>query len=94
MGSLCDAAGYIAGVEDFGTRENNDIDDLSNAAAIVNWGKDFPRSSMHTAAVVRQGPPKRRPGADHLARRRRRTTLSPTATSVSGRAPTASWRPP
>ena len=36
MGSLCDAAGYIAGVEDFGSRENNDIEDLANAAAIVN----------------------------------------------------------
>ena len=54
MGSLCDAAGYIAGVEDFGTRENNDIDDLAHAAAIVNWGKDFSRSSVHTAAIVRQ----------------------------------------
>jgi len=54
MGSLCDAAGYIAGVEDFGTRENNDIDDLAHAAAIVNWGKDFSRSSVHTATIVRQ----------------------------------------
>jgi anaerobic selenocysteine-containing dehydrogenase len=51
-GSLCDAAGYIAGVEDFGSRENNDIEDLENAAVIVNWGKDFSRSSIHTAAVV------------------------------------------
>lgn len=54
MGSLCDAAGYVAGVEDFGSRENNDIEDLAHAAAIVNWGKDFPRSSVHTAAIVRQ----------------------------------------
>jgi anaerobic selenocysteine-containing dehydrogenase len=54
MGSLCDAAGYVAGVEDFGSRENHDIEDLANAAAIVNWGKDFPRSSVHTAAIVRQ----------------------------------------
>ena len=60
MGSLCDAAGFIAGVEDFGARENNDIDDLSNAAAIVNWGKDFSRSSIHTAAVVHRA---RRNGA-------------------------------
>jgi anaerobic selenocysteine-containing dehydrogenase len=52
MGSLCDAAGFIAGVEDFGARENNDIEDLSNATAIVNWGKDLSRSSIHTAAVV------------------------------------------
>ncbi len=67
MGSLCDAAGYIAGVEDFGSRENNDIEDLANAAAIVNWGKDFSRSSIHTAAVV------------HRARRRgaRVLTISP-----------------
>jgi anaerobic selenocysteine-containing dehydrogenase len=54
MGSLCDAAGYVAGVEDFGSRENNDIEDLANAAAIVNWGKDFSRSSVHTAAAVRR----------------------------------------
>ncbi|MFO7710030.1 MAG: molybdopterin-dependent oxidoreductase [Desulfobacterales bacterium] len=54
MGSLCDAAGYVAGVEDFGSRENHDIEDLAHAAAIVNWGKDFPRSSVHTAAIVRQ----------------------------------------
>jgi anaerobic selenocysteine-containing dehydrogenase len=54
LGSLCDAAGYVAGVEDFGSRENHDIEDLANAAAIVNWGKDFARSSVHTAAIVRQ----------------------------------------
>jgi anaerobic selenocysteine-containing dehydrogenase len=66
-GSLCDAAGYIAGVEDFGSRENNDIEDLVQATAIVNWGKDFSRSSIHTAAVV------------HRARRRgaRVLTVSP-----------------
>jgi len=66
-GSLCDAAGFIAGVEDFGSRENNDIEDLANAAAIVNWGKDLSRSSIHTAAVV------------HAARRRgaRVLTISP-----------------
>jgi len=67
MGSLCDAAGYIAGVEDFGSRENNDIEDLANAAAIVNWGKDVWRSSIHTAALV------------HAARRKgaRVLTISP-----------------
>jgi len=66
-GSLCDAAGFIAGVEDFGSRENNDIEDLKNAALIVNWGKDFSRSSIHTAALV------------HAARRRgaRVLTISP-----------------
>lgn len=53
-GSLCDAAGYMAGVHDFGSRENNDINDLINASRIVNWGKDFSRSSVHTAALVRR----------------------------------------
>lgn len=60
MGSLCDSAGFIAGIEDFGSRENNDIEDMANAAAIVNWGKDFSRSSIHTAAVVHRA---RRQGA-------------------------------
>ena len=53
-GSLCDAAGYMAGVHDFGSRENNDINDLLNAAQIINWGKDFSRSSVHTAALVKR----------------------------------------
>lgn len=53
-GSLCDAAGYVACVMDFGSRENHDITDLLHAKAIVNWGRDFPRSSVHTAALVRK----------------------------------------
>lgn len=53
-GSLCDAAGYMAGVHDFGSRENNDIKDVLNAACIINWGKDLSRSSVHTAALVKQ----------------------------------------
>lgn len=53
-GSLCDAAGYIACVHDFGSRDNNDINDLVNASMIVNWGKDFSRSSVHTAALVKK----------------------------------------
>ncbi len=53
-GSLCDAAGFMAYVHDFGSRENNDINDLVNAVRIVNWGKDFSRSSIHTAAVIRK----------------------------------------
>jgi anaerobic selenocysteine-containing dehydrogenase len=51
-GSLCDAAGFMAYVHDFGSRKNHDIYDLKNAARIVNWGKDLPRSSIHMAAVV------------------------------------------
>jgi len=53
-GSLCDAAGYMACVHDFGSRENNDINDLMQASAIVNWGKDLSRSSVHTAALVKR----------------------------------------
>ena len=54
IGSLCDAAGFMAYVHDFGSRHNNDINDLVNAARIVNWGKDFSRSSIHTAAIIRK----------------------------------------
>jgi len=53
-GSLCDAAGYMAFVHDFGSRQNNDIRDLKNAARIVIWGKDLSRSSIHLAATVRK----------------------------------------
>ena len=53
-GSLCDAAGFMAYIYDFGSRKNNDINDLVNADRIVNWGKDFSRSSIHTAAIIRK----------------------------------------
>ena len=53
-GSLCDAAGYIACLHDFGSRENNDINDLLVASRIVNWGKDLSRSSVHTAALIKK----------------------------------------
>ncbi|GLI36278.1 molybdopterin-dependent oxidoreductase [Desulforhabdus amnigena] len=53
-GALCDAAGYVACVADFGSRDNNDINDLLHARRIVNWGKDLARSSVHTAAIVRK----------------------------------------
>ncbi|UCD77321.1 MAG: molybdopterin-dependent oxidoreductase, partial [Desulfobacterales bacterium] len=53
-GSLCDAAGFMAYIHDFGSRKNNDINDMLHAARIVNWGKDFARSSIHTAAVIRR----------------------------------------
>jgi anaerobic selenocysteine-containing dehydrogenase len=53
-GSLCDAAGYMAYIRDFGSRKNNHIHDLFNAGVIVNWGKDLSRSSVHTAAIVRK----------------------------------------
>ncbi|GBC62845.1 molybdopterin oxidoreductase [Desulfonema ishimotonii] len=53
-GTLCDGAGYIACVQDFGSRENNTPEDLLNAGRIVNWGKDLSRSSVHLAAIVRR----------------------------------------
>jgi anaerobic selenocysteine-containing dehydrogenase len=53
-GSLCDAAGFIACLADFGSRFNNDIEDLLNARMIINWGKDLSRSSVHTYAIVRK----------------------------------------
>jgi anaerobic selenocysteine-containing dehydrogenase len=59
-GSLCDAAGYMAYVRDFGSRENHDIRDLLNASQIVIWGKDLVRTSIHTAAFVKKA---RRQGA-------------------------------
>jgi hypothetical protein len=52
-GSLCDAAGFMAYIYDFGSRKNNDLNDLNQAGRIVNWGKDFSRSSIHTAAIIR-----------------------------------------
>ena len=53
-GTLCDGAGFIAGVQDFGSRKNNDPADLLNAAHIVNWGRDLSRSSVHIAQLVRK----------------------------------------
>ncbi len=53
-GSLCDSAGYRACLIDFGSRESNDLVDILNARAVVNWGKDLSRSSLHLAALVRK----------------------------------------
>ncbi|MBN1932564.1 MAG: molybdopterin-dependent oxidoreductase [Desulfobacterales bacterium] len=53
-GSLCDAAGYLAYIADFGSRENNDIKNLLKADKIINWGKDLSRSSIHTAEIIRR----------------------------------------
>jgi anaerobic selenocysteine-containing dehydrogenase len=53
-GSLCDAAGYSACRKDFGSNEGSDIATLLDARAIVNWGRDLLRSSIHTAYLVRK----------------------------------------
>ncbi len=62
-GSLCDAAGYLACIHDFGSRDNHDAHDLLNAQTIVNWGKDLTRTSIHMAAIVRRA---RKHGARHI----------------------------
>jgi len=63
-GSLCDAAGYIACVQDFGSRFNHDIEDILQSTRIVNWGKDLSRGSVHTAALIHRA---RRKGARVLS---------------------------
>ncbi|WP_028573854.1 molybdopterin-dependent oxidoreductase [Desulfonatronovibrio hydrogenovorans] len=52
FGSLCDEAGIEACNRDFGSLNHNDPLDLLNAEYIVNWGKDYSRSSPHTAALI------------------------------------------
>ncbi|MCP4119066.1 MAG: molybdopterin-dependent oxidoreductase [Desulfobacteraceae bacterium] len=52
-GSLCDEAGCTAFIEDFGALEMNAPEELLNAGHIVNWGKDFSRSSIHLAGLVK-----------------------------------------
>lgn len=59
-GSFCDSAGYSACMKDFGSRQMNDVETLVDTKAIVNWGKDLPRSSVHMAALVQEA---RRSGA-------------------------------
>lgn len=51
-GSLCDAAGYVAYLKDFGSRIQNRIEEIVHARVIVNWGKDLSRGSVHTSALV------------------------------------------
>jgi len=74
-GSLCDDTGIAACIKDFGSLEMNDPQELLNAAAIVNWGKDLSRCSLHTALLVKQA---RGRGIPVL-------TISPGSDDVSGR---------
>jgi anaerobic selenocysteine-containing dehydrogenase len=53
-GSLCDAAGIVAYLKDFGSRENHDPLDILKSQKIVIWGKDLSRSSIHTADLVQK----------------------------------------
>ena len=53
-GALCDDAGCTAYMADFGGLEINDPQDLLNADHIINWGKDFSRSSIHLTQIINQ----------------------------------------
>lgn len=53
-GALCDNAGCAAFLADFGALEMNAPEELLNSGHIVNWGKDFSRSSLHLGAMVNQ----------------------------------------
>jgi anaerobic selenocysteine-containing dehydrogenase len=63
-GSLCDAAGIVAYLKDFGSRENHDPFDILNSHRIVIWGKDLSRSSIHMANLVQKA---RKSGAQILS---------------------------
>ncbi len=51
-GSLCDEAGIEACLRDFGSLNHNNPMDLLNASRIINWGKDFSRSSIHSSGLI------------------------------------------
>jgi len=53
-GSLCNVAGSTACRADFGSANVNDPADLLNAQAMVNWGKDLSRISVHLGQLVSQ----------------------------------------
>ncbi|SFJ74689.1 Anaerobic selenocysteine-containing dehydrogenase [Desulfomicrobium apsheronum] len=52
-GSLCDEAGIEACMKDFGCLRTNDVPDILNTSALINWGRDLARGSVHMAAMVR-----------------------------------------
>jgi len=53
-GSICDNAGIEAMISCCGSLTANDPEDLLNARRIVNWGRDFSRSSIHTGLIVKE----------------------------------------
>jgi anaerobic selenocysteine-containing dehydrogenase len=53
-GSVCDGTGIEAFQCDFGSLEQGPLDDLKFSRWIINWGRDFARSSIHTLAMVTQ----------------------------------------
>ena len=53
-GSVCDETGIQACIKDFGLLDHNEPEDIINASKLVNWGKDFSRSSVHLAEIIRR----------------------------------------
>lgn len=53
-GSLCNEAAIQATKADFGRIAQNDPALLAEARFIVNWGRDFQRSSIHQTALIKQ----------------------------------------
>jgi anaerobic selenocysteine-containing dehydrogenase len=51
-GSVCDGTGIKALEQDFGSLEQGPLEDLKHCQWIINWGRDFARSSIHTQAMV------------------------------------------
>ena len=51
-GSVCDGTGINALEQDFGSLEQGPLEDLKHSRWIINWGRDFARSSIHTQAMV------------------------------------------
>lgn len=62
-GSLCDDAGIEAIIRCCGSLAANDPEDLYNARRIVNWGRDFSKTSLHTGLIVKEA---RKRGAEVL----------------------------
>ncbi|MEZ6852192.1 molybdopterin-dependent oxidoreductase [Halodesulfovibrio aestuarii] len=52
-GALCDNAIIESCILDFGELDQNSYTELLNADCIVNWGRDVLRSSIHTAALLK-----------------------------------------
>jgi len=53
-GSVCDGTGIDAFLMDFGSLEQEPLEELGRARWIINWGRDFRRSSIHTHRIVNQ----------------------------------------
>lgn len=73
-GDVCSGAGEAAQMMDFGALDSPDPRDLVHARNIINWGRNFAVSSVHTIPIVREA---RRRGA-------RVVTVDPIHTRTAG----------